>query len=40
MTKVEMKGKKADVTYDPELTDEKTLIEGFNKNGRYKASKS
>jgi len=41
VTKVEMEGKKARVTYDPKVTDEKKLIEGFNKSGgRYKASKA
>jgi copper chaperone CopZ len=41
VTKVEMKGKKAEVTYDTALTDEKKIIEGFNSDGgRYKASKS
>ena len=41
VTKVEMQGKKAKVTYNPETTDEKAIIEGFNKDGgRYKASKS
>jgi len=36
-----MQGKKAVVTYDPAVTDEKKLIEAFNKDGgRYKASRA
>ena len=36
-----MQGKKAQVTFDPEVTNEKKIIEGFNGDGgRYKASKS
>jgi hypothetical protein len=36
-----MKGKTAKVTYDPSVTDEKKLIDAFNKiGGQYTAKKS